>query len=266
MQHVEIGVIGGTGLYFLIEGAKKIDVENRYGKPSDLFSIGKINGAEAAFLPRHGGRHSMPPHRVPYKANMEGFSLLGAKRILATNAVGSLAREYEPGDIVFFDQFVNMTHGRDDTFFHEEKVVHVSTAEPYCPELRRIASGVAEEQGIKYHSKGTVVVVNGPRFSTRAESRFFSMQGFQLINMTQYPEVVLAREKGMCYLGIGIVTDYDAGLEGTDIKPASLKEVNEMFASNIDKVKRLISEIAPKIPKERSTCQCGSALDEAVNK
>lgn len=258
--------MGGTGLYPLIDKTEKLDIENQYGKPSDLFSIGRIGETETAFLPRHGRRHSVPPHRVPYKANIEGFSILGTKRIIATNAVGSLAKEYEPGDIVFFDQFVNMTHGRDDTFFHGERVVHVSTAEPYYPELRRIASDVADKLGMKYHANGTVVVVNGPRFSTKAESRFFGAQGFQLINMTQYPEAALAREKGMCYLGIGIVTDCDAGLEGTASKQVSQKEVNEMFSSNVGKVKELISELVPRIPKERRACSCSNALDEAVNK
>ena len=186
------------------------------------------------------------------------------KRIIATGAMGSLTKDYAPGDFVFLDQFVNMTHGRQDTFFDGDKVVHVSTAHPYCPELRALAINEAKRMGLKYHETGTIVVINGPRFSSRAESRFFSSQGFQVVNMTQYPEAALARERELCYLGIGIVTDYDAGLEGeTGIKPVDAQEVGRVFGKSVEQVKKLMANMLPKIPEKRS-CPCGSALENAV--
>src|SRR5271157_3483373 len=200
-QKAKIGIIGGSGFYSLLENPERADIDTPYGKPSDEISLGRISGKEVAFLPRHGGGHTIAPHKVPYRANIEALSRMGVERLIASGAVGSLVAEYEPGDFVFFDQFVNMSHGRDETFFDADRVAHISTAEPYCPELRKIAAEAADRLGMKYHDRGTVVIVNGPRFSTKAESRFFANQGFQLINMTQYPEISLAREKEMCYLG-----------------------------------------------------------------
>jgi 5'-methylthioadenosine phosphorylase len=189
---------------------------------------------------------------------------MGIKRIISTSAVGSLQKEYTPGDFVFFDQFVNMTHGREDTFFDSDRVVHVSTAEPYCTELRALAIRTSKKMKLKYHESGTVVVVNGPRFSTKAESRFFSRQGFQLISMTQYPEVALAREKALCYLGIGIVTDYDVGLEGEKgTKPVNMNDLLRVFNNRVDKVKELITKMIPEIADERG-CNCGAALENSA--
>lgn len=263
-MEAEIGIIGGSGFYSLLEDSEKVDVETAYGKPSDSISIGKVAGKRVAFIPRHGSKHAFPPHKVPYKANIEALYDLGVKRIIGTNAVGSLVEEYAPGDFVFFDQFVNMTHGRDDTFFHSSPVVHVSAADPYCPEMRKDAYSISHELGLKSHRDGTVVVINGPRFSSRAESRFFSSQGFHVINMTQYPEVMLAREKGICYLGIGIVTDYDAGLENRDdIKAVSAEEVGKVFAKGIGDAKRLVLDLIPRINDNRE-CGCAAALEGAV--
>jgi len=260
----KIGIIGGSGFYSLLNAPSSIEAKGKYGAPSALISIGEIAGKSVAFVPRHGAKHTLPPHKVPFRANLEAFAEAGVERIISTNAVGSLAKEYAPGDFVLFDQFVNMTHGRDDTFFDADKVVHVSTAEPYCPELRALAAKKAKEMGIRCHETGTVVVVNGPRFSTKAESQFFARQGFQLINMTQYPEVALAREKAMCYLGIGIVTDYDAGLDGVEgIKPVNFEDMLSVFNGSVDKVKKLITELIPEIPDKRS-CECGNALDNAA--
>ncbi len=263
-MEAEIGIIGGSGFYSLIEGSEKVEINTKYGKTSDSISVGTISGRKVAFIPRHGSRHVIPPHKVPYRANIEALSQLGVKRIIATNAVGSLVENYAPGDFVFFDQFMNMTHGRADSFYDEDQVAHVSPAEPYCSELRKIAGSISHSNGIKYHPDGTVVVINGPRFSTKAESKFFNGHGFQVINMTQYPEVMLAKEKAMCYLGIGIVTDYDSGLEGrSDIKPVNAEEVNRVFAKSIGTAKKLILDLVPKIPKERS-CACKNALDGAL--
>ena len=263
----DIGIIGGSGLYSMATSLEDIEVNTEYGKPSDKLSIGKLGGRTVAFLPRHGAKHILPPHKVPYKANIATLKSLGVSRVIATSAVGSLAPDYKPGDIVFFDQFVNATYGRDDTFFNSYPVAHVSAAEPYCPELRQLAAKAADKLKIKYHESGTVVVINGPRFSTKAESRLFSKQGIHTINMTQYPEVILAREQEVCYLGIGIVTDYDAGLEGrNDIEPVSMLEINRMFAANVDKVKALITEIVSSIPQKRYGCKCSSAMANAMIK
>lgn len=261
--NAKIGIIGGSGFYTLLKEPKLVESENRYGKPSSPLAMGKLGNSSVAFMQRHGEKHTIPPHKVPYRANIEALAGAGVNRIIATGAMGSLTKEYAPGDFVFLDQFVNMTHGRYDTFFDEDRVVHVSTAHPYCPELRELAIREAKKMGVSFHETGTIVVINGPRYSTRAESRFFASQGFQVINMTQYPEVALAREKAICYLGIGIVTDYDAGLEGNpSIKPVDSTEMLRVFNQNIEKVKELITRIVPAIPEKRS-CPCAQALEDA---
>lgn len=263
-MEVEIGIIGGSGFYSLLENSETVEIPTEYGKPSDKVSIGRIGGRAIAFIPRHGGKHTIPPHLVPYRANIQALHSLGVKRIIATNATGSLNPDFKIGEIVIFDQFVNMTHGRKDTFFEDGEVAHVSTADPYCDELRAVASNAANKMGLKYKDKGSVLVINGPRFSTKAESRFFIKQGFDLINMTQYPEVTLAREKGMCYVGIGMVTDYDAGIIGEkNVKPVTHEEVVKTFAKNIDNVKGLITKIIDQTPKERG-CSCAASLDSAI--
>ena len=260
----EIGVIGGSGFYSMIKKPVIMHDNNRYGEPSEGIAIGSLGNRKTAFLARHSKNHTIPPHKVNYRANIEALSSLGVKRIIATNAVGSLREDYVPGDILLFDQFVNMTNGRNDTFFDEDCVVHVSSADPYCEQLRRIGSSVAKRMGIRYHDSGTVVVVNGPRFSTKAESKYYKANGFDVINMTQYPEVILAREKQICYLGIGIVTDYDAGIEGReDVDKVTTKDIEESFAKSTASVKELVTGIIKELPEKRS-CSCGSALENAV--
>ena len=259
-----IGIIGGSGLYSLLDNAEDVDVDTKYGKPSDVISIGTLAGVKVAFLPRHAKKHTIPPHKVPFRANIAALSQLGVNRIIATNAVGSLKPEYKPGFLALFDQFVNATNGRNDTFFDEDTVVHISSAAPYCPQLRKVALESAIKANIPIHERGTVVVINGPRFSSKAESRTFSAQGHHMINMTQYPEIMLAREKQMCYLGIALVTDYDAGLEGrSDIKPVTNDEVVKIFGENVDKAKKIITDVIKNMPKER-TCTCSKSLEGAV--
>jgi 5'-methylthioadenosine phosphorylase len=259
----EIGVFGGSGFYKFFKGAKKFSVRTPYGRPSAGITISAVDGKLVAFLPRHGVHHEFPPHSVPYRANVHAFKQLGVKRIVAPNAVGSLKAEIEPGDLVFCDQFVDFTTGREDTFYDGPLTTHVSTAEPYCPQMREVASEAASSLGIKFHGEGTVVVIQGPRFSTKAESRFFTRQGWDVINMTQYPEVVLAREQELCYLNISVATDYDAGLEGDPrIKPVSHEEVIRVFNRNMDALRKLIVQIVKDLPEQR-TCSCGSALEHA---
>jgi 5'-methylthioadenosine phosphorylase len=264
-RRAEIGVFGGSGLYSM-EGAtvlEELKVETPFGAPSDLITIVEIAGKRVAFLPRHGRKHQYPPHKVPYKANIWAMKALGVERVLAPNAVGSLQRHVKPGDFVICDQFVDRTRHRDDTFFNGPLTTHVSTADPYCPQLREIAIQACRDLGIPHHERGTVVVIEGPRFSTKAESLWFTQMGWEVINMTQYPEVVLAREAELCYVNISIVTDYDTGLvaEG-EVEPVSAEEVMRNFAASVEKARQLIAEIIRRLPAER-TCRCGEALKHA---
>jgi 5'-methylthioadenosine phosphorylase len=264
-RRAEIGVFGGSGLYSM-EGAtvlEELKVETPFGAPSDLITIVEIAGKRVAFLPRHGRKHQYPPHKVPYKANIWAMKALGVERVLAPNAVGSLQRHVKLGDFVICDQFVDRTRHRDDTFFNGPLTTHVSTADPYCPQLREIAIQACRDLGIPHHERGTVVVIEGPRFSTKAESRWFTQMGWEVINMTQYPEVVLAREAELCYVNISIVTDYDTGLvaEG-EVEPVSAEEVMRNFAASVEKARQLIAEIIRRLPAER-TCRCGEALKHA---
>ncbi|MFA0760258.1 MAG: hypothetical protein HZLCBSQH_000350 [Candidatus Fervidibacterota bacterium] len=264
-RKAEIGVFGGSGLYSM-EGAtvlEEIKVETPFGAPSDLITIVEIARKRVAFLPRHGRKHQYPPHKVPYKANIWAMKALGVERVLAPNAVGSLQRHIKPGDFVICDQFVDRTRHRDDTFFNGPITTHVSTADPYCPQLRAIAIEACRDLGIPHHERGTVVVIEGPRFSTKAESRWFTHMGWEVINMTQYPEVVLAREAELCYVNISIVTDYDTGLvaEG-EVEPVSAEEVMKNFAASVERARQLIAEIIRRLPVQR-TCRCGEALKHA---
>ena len=256
-----IGIFGGSGFYSLLEDAVQKNTETKYGFPSSPVSIGKIAGRDVAFIARHGLHHEYPPHKIPYKANIAAFHELGVRQIIAPAAVGSLKAEIKPGDFLVPDQFVNFTH-REDTFY-DELVTHISSAEPYCPLLRRLLTETAEEMGLRLHKKGTVVVINGPRFASLAESSFFQQQRWDIINMTQYPELILAREKEICYANISIITDYDNGLkENPNVKPVSLEEVIRVFRKNNEKIKKLLHEIIPRIPDKRD-CLCARALEGA---
>jgi 5'-methylthioadenosine phosphorylase len=259
----EIGVFGGSGFYSFFKGAEEISVKTPYGKPSGSVTLSNIGGKDVAFIPRHGVHHEYPPHMVPYRANIMAFKQLGAKRVIAPNAVGSLKADIKPGDLVFCDQFVNFTTGRKDTFYDGPETTHIGMAQPYCPEMREVAVASAKRLGLKYQERGTVVVIQGPRFSTTAESRFFTKQGWDVINMTQYPEVALAREQELCYLNISLATDYDAGLEGDpSVKPVSHEEVIKVFNSKMESLRGLIVEIVKSLPEKRA-CECGSALEHA---
>ncbi|TYP49272.1 S-methyl-5'-thioadenosine phosphorylase [Thermosediminibacter litoriperuensis] len=259
----DIGVIGGTGFYAFLDDVKEITVETPYGAPSDKIALARIKDKTVAFLPRHGKDHRYPPHMINYRANIYALKQLGVTRILGPCASGSLQPHIKPGDFVICDQFVNRTWGRKDTFYDGPVTTHIGGAEPYCPELRKIAIEVAKEKGLPVHERGTVVVVQGPRFSTKAESREFSSHGWEVINMTQYPEVVLAREMEMCYANITLVTDYDVGLEGhPDVEPVSHEMVLKVFNENLGKLKDLIYSIIERIPENRG-CKCGEELKTA---
>ena len=261
---IKIGIIGGTGFYdFLGKDAKEIEVKTEFGEPSDKIVVAELFGKEIYFLPRHGKKHNFPPHKIPYRANIFAFKKLGVDIIIAPSAVGSLREEIKPGDFVICDQFVNKTSKREDSFFNGPQVGHIETAYPYCQELRKIAIEQGQKLGLPVHSKATVVVIEGPRFSTLAESLWFSKMGWDLVNMTQYPEVALAAEAGICYLNISLVTDYDAGIYAKGgAEPVSIEQVLENFKKNNDKLKTLISAIIENI-SQKGQCDCQKKSERA---
>jgi 5'-methylthioadenosine phosphorylase len=263
-KKADVGVFGGSGFYNFLKVKDEVDIKTPYGKPSDKIIIGELEGRRVAFLPRHGNGHTIPPHKINYRANIFAMKSLGVKQIFAPCAAGSLQSNIKLGYFVICDQFVDRTNCRNDTFYDGPATTHVSLAEPYCPDLRKIIIESAKELDINFYSKGTVVIIQGPRFSTKAESRFYSSQGWEVINMTQYPEVCLARELEICYVNISIITDYDAGLEGNkEIKPVSSHEVVEIFKKNNEKLKDLLFKAIPKVPIERQ-CICSNALENAI--
>src|SRR5689334_9158765 len=234
-QLAELGVFGGSGFDSLLDHRVERRVDTPYGEPSDVLHLGEIGGRRVAFLPRHSARHQYPAHVVNYRANVWAMKELGVTRILGPCAAGSLQRHVRPGDFVVCDQFVDRTSARADTYYTGPQAVHVSTADPYCPEVGPLAVTVTRELGITVHERGTVVVIQGPRFSTRAESRWFASQGWEVINMTQYPEVVLARELALCYVNIALITDYDAGLEGdASLTAVTVTDVVKVMQANND--------------------------------
>jgi 5'-methylthioadenosine phosphorylase len=243
-----LGVIGGSGFYtFFDEDARSIHLDTPYGEPSAAITIGAVGDHEVAFLPRHGVHHEFSPHAVPYRANMWALRAVGVRRIFGPCAVGSLTPELGPGAMVVPDQLVDRTNGRDDTYF-DSGGVHVSFADPYCPALRDAALVPGVIDG------GTMVVVQGPRFSTRAESQWYASQGFTLVNMTGYPEAVLARELEMCYAAIALVTDLDAGIDvGTGVRAV---DVFAEFERNLGPFKQVVLEAIGGVTAERACCHC----------
>ncbi len=262
-QKAEIGVFGGSGFYSLMDDFEEVKVETPYGAPSDLIAIGTVAGKKVAFLPRHGKRHQFPPHAIPYLANIYAMKQLGVTRIIGPNAVGSLQANIKPGDFVVCDQFVDRTTGRKDTFYDGPIATHISSAEPYCPTLRKLAVEIGREQGVKVHDGGTCVVIQGPRFSTRAESSWFTQMGWHVVNMTQYPECILALEQEICYVNIALVTDYDVGIvaEG-GAEPVNAADIINVLNANNERVKRLIYEMIARMPDTRD-CPCAHALENA---
>jgi 5'-methylthioadenosine phosphorylase len=255
-----IGVFGGSGFYSFLDKSEVIETETPFGKPSSPITIGKLGEKEVAFIARHGLQHEFPPHRIPYRANMYAFKELGVKRVLAPISVGSLRRHIEPGHFLVPDQFVNFTR-RDDTFYEERPVTHISMAEPYCHDLRSLIIETAHLLNLPLHGSGTMVVIEGPRFSSRAESNFYHNQGWDVVNMTQYPEVVLARELEICYASVALITDFDAGIKGDPaIRPVAADDVMRTFSENNEKLKKLIFEVIPKIPEIRQ-CACRNAIE-----
>lgn len=260
MPAAEIGVFGGSGFYSFVEGLTEHAVTTPYGDPSAPVSVGELAGRPIAFIPRHGPHHEIPPHSINYRANLWAFRELGVTRVLAPSAAGSLQPHIHPGDVVVCDQLVDRTSGRPQTYYDGPLTVHVSWADPYCPELRAMAPDAVRAADMRVHERGTVVVVQGPRFSTRAESDYYQRQGWEVINLTQYPEAYLARELEMCYLNLSLITDYDVGLEGrTDIEPVTMEEALRVFAENIPRLREALVNLIEGVPETRS-CTCSAAL------
>lgn len=263
MNKAEIGVLGGSGFYSLMKNAKEIKVETPYGPASGKVSLGEIYGKKVAFLARHSQTHDLPPHKIPYRANIYALKSLGVERIITVTAAGSLQHDIHPGDFVVLDQFIDRTTGREDTIFIGPITTHVSAAYPYCPQLSKLAVKCGKGLGIRIHPKGTVVVIQGPRFSTRAESEWFTKMGWDVVNMTQYPEVILAREMELCYVAIALITDYDVGIVSQKkVKPVSVQEFSKVFRENNEKALKLIYKMIENTPEGR-TCQCRKSLKEA---
>jgi 5'-methylthioadenosine phosphorylase len=260
MPTAEIGIFGGSGFYSFVEGLNEHTIGTPYGSPSGPVAIGTLVGRKVAFLPRHGPAHELPPHAINYRANLWAFKELGVERVLSPSAAGSLQPHIQPGDVVVCDQLVDRTSSRPQSFYDGPLSVHVSFADPYCEQLRPLATTAARSAGMSVHDSGTVVVIEGPRFSTRAESAWYQRQGWEVINMTQYPEAYLARELEMCYVNLSLITDYDVGVEGRpDIQPVTMEEALRVFAENIGRLRQCLFELIEDIPEER-TCQCAEAL------
>ncbi len=261
-MQIEFGVIGGTGLYDpkLLKNVQEITVDTPYGKPSDAFTVGELSGKTVAFLPRHGKLHTIRPTDLNQRANIWAFKRLGVKRILAASTVGSLREDYQPGEIVFADQFIDRTTRREQSFYtvNEGRVCHISVAEPMCPQLHKTVVDVAKNLKIKMHETGTYVCIEGPRFSTKAESMMYQKWGADIVGMTMVPEVVLAREAEICYTNISTVTDYDCWKEHA----VCVEDIVTTMRNNIENVKRIIAETIAKTPSE-CTCKCNKALEGA---
>lgn len=258
MTQADIGVIGGSGLYRFLTAIEIVEATTPWGNPSAPITIAEVDDRRVAFLPRHGLHHEYPAHTVNYRANIWALRDLGVTQILAPFACGSLQLSYAPGELVVPDQLVDFTRGRAETYFDGPVTNHVSLADPYCSRLRGQLVTSIRAIGRPAHDASAVVVINGPRFATRAESRWYSRQGWELINMTQLPEASLARELGICFAGLALVTDYDAGVEGRDdIAAVTQEEVFAFFAQNIDVVRDVLTHSIAALPVER-TCDCAS--------
>jgi len=253
MPNAEVGVFGGSGFYAFLPDVEEVEVTTPYGKPSAPLTIGDVGGTRVAFLPRHGRRHELPPAQINYRANVWAMKELGVRRIIGPNASGALKVDHALGEFVVCEQFVDRTSGRADTFYEGPETTHVSAADPYCDDLRRILVETARELDIPVRDGGTVVVIQGPRFSTRAESRWFQEAGWDVINMTAYPEGYLARELELCYANISMVTDHDVGVAGTE--SVSHHQVLDVFERNNEKLRELLFAAIPKIgPQPQDVC------------
>lgn len=259
MALAEIGVFGGSGFYSLLEDVREVKVDTPYGPPSDSVMLAHVAGRKVAFLPRHGRNHTLPPHKINYRANVWAMRSLGVHAVVSPCAAGSLQADVKPGDFVVCDQFVDRTRGRLDTFYDGPIVTHVSPADTYDPVLRSIAVETIREHGIPCHDGGTVVVIQGPRFSTKSESKWFTDAGWEVINMTQYPEAYLCREMGMAVVNISLITDYDSGVVA-NAEAVTAHSVLEVFEKNAERIKKVVLDMMGKMPADLTTLGAREAL------
>jgi 5'-methylthioadenosine phosphorylase len=260
-ETAKLAIIGGTGIYDpkLFHESKEIKVSTPYGSPSPFMSIWQHNGKSVAFIPRHGRDHSIPPHKINYRANIFALKQVGVERIISVSSVGSLRENLKPGGFAFPDQFIDRTKNRADTFFEGAQVAHVSSADPFCPQIRNALSDSAKEMRLERSTEATYVCIEGPRFSTRSESKLFRQWGADIVGMTLYPECILAREAQICYASISMITDYDVWAD----KPVTAAEVSETMRKNVENAKRLVLSVIDSLPERRS-CDCSMALSGAM--
>ena len=257
----DVGVFGGSGFYSFLDSADEVEVDTPFGVPSDPVTIGRVGAKTVAFIPRHGRDHRHAPAAVPARANLWALRSLGVRSVLGPCAAGSLKSALHPGDFVVLDQLVDRTWGRPDTFYDAGLRHHVAFADPYCPTLAAAAVEAGERVGVPIHARGTVVVVQGPRFSTRAESAWYRGQGWDVVNMTQYPEAYLARELGMHYAGIALVTDYDTGVEhDPSVAAVTQDHVFAFFEENLHRMHALLLDLISALPDEPIGCECANAI------
>ncbi|KMO99679.1 S-methyl-5'-thioadenosine phosphorylase [Streptomyces roseus] len=268
MANAEIGVIGGSGFYSFLEDVSEVRVDTPYGPPSDSLFLGELAGRQVAFLPRHGRGHKLPPNKINYRANLWALRSVGVRQVLGPCAVGGLRTEYGPGTLLVPDQLVDRTKSRAQTFFDGEplpdgsvpNVVHTTFADPYCPVGRSVALAAARGRAWEPVDGGTMVVVEGPRFSTRAESKWHAAMGWSVVGMTGHPEAVLARELGLCYTSMALVTDLDAGAETGE--GVSHTEVLKVFGENVDRLREVLFDAVSALPATESrACLCTHAHD-----
>jgi 5'-methylthioadenosine phosphorylase len=255
-----IGVFGGSGFYRFLDDVEEVPIATPYGRPSAPVRVGRVEGTEVAFMPRHGDEHSLPPHRINYRANVWAMREAGVRRILGPCACGSLKREIGLGEFVVCDQYVDRTRGRADTFYDGPETTHVAGGDPYCPDLRRLIVETAGDLDVPVVDGGTMVVTQGPRFSTRAESNWFQAARWDVVSMTGYPEAHLARELELCYATIAMVTDYDAGAAGQ--QPVTAADVMHVFEQNNARLRDLLFAVIPKIGPQPEDI-CATALQGA---
>lgn len=263
MLKAEIGVIGGTGLYEIkeLQEVEEVSVKTPFGDPSDAILIGRLGERKVAFLARHGRGHRISPSKLPSRANIYALKSLGVKFLISVNSAGSFREEIQPGDLVIPDQLIDRTKGRPSTFFEGELVAHISFAEPFCPVLSEVLYQAAEEARARVHRGGTFLIIEGPAFSTRAESRLYRSWGADIIGMTALPEAKLAREAEICYASLAFATDYDSWLER--LEPVNVETIKSVLSQNVEMARRIIRLAVERVPSKRE-CECAHALKNAI--
>ena len=259
----DVAIIGGTGLYdtTILTNVVEVKMNTPFGHPSEIITIGEFEGTKVAFLPRHGRNHTIPPHCINYRANIWALKEIGVSRIIAPSAVGSLDRSLVPGDIIVPDQFIDFTRKREQTFYHGGRVCHISVADPFCPELRELTIEISRKHSFSCHDEATYLCIEGPRFSSRAESKYYrEVVGAQIIGMTLIPECVLSREAEICYVSVATITDFDVWAQ----HPVSAQDILTQLQQNIGKIRVIIKDLLVAIPKSRRRCSCGTSLSDAL--